>query len=157
MEVILAKPRGFCAGVKRAITIVRQALDKYGAPVYVLHEIVHNTPCHQGTGGKGRSLLKSWRKFPPAPWSFSAPTVFPWPPRSGPGSWACAPSMPPVRWFPRCTAGDAVEPAGLRCPGPWPQGAPGSGGYLRPCHRRGARGVQPGGGVPAPGRRSRGG
>lgn len=43
MHVILAKPRGFCAGVKRAITIVEQALDQYGSPVYVLHEIVHNT------------------------------------------------------------------------------------------------------------------
>src|SRR5688572_23917760 len=42
MEVILAQPRGFCAGVDRAIEIVERALDRYGAPVYVLHEIVHN-------------------------------------------------------------------------------------------------------------------
>jgi 4-hydroxy-3-methylbut-2-enyl diphosphate reductase len=42
LEVILAKPRGFCAGVERAIEIVERALKKYGAPVYVRHEIVHN-------------------------------------------------------------------------------------------------------------------
>jgi 4-hydroxy-3-methylbut-2-enyl diphosphate reductase len=42
MEIILAQPRGFCAGVVRAIEIVEQALEVYGPPVYVLHEIVHN-------------------------------------------------------------------------------------------------------------------
>lgn len=42
MEIILAAPRGFCAGVTRAIDIVEKALKKYGAPVYVRHEIVHN-------------------------------------------------------------------------------------------------------------------
>jgi len=42
-DVLLAAPRGFCAGVDRAIQIVEQSLEKYGAPVYVRHEIVHNT------------------------------------------------------------------------------------------------------------------
>ena len=42
-EVLLAEPRGFCAGVDRAIDIVEQALLKFGAPIYVRHEIVHNT------------------------------------------------------------------------------------------------------------------
>ena len=42
MEVVLAKPRGFCAGVVRAIDVVEQALEVFGPPVYVLHEIVHN-------------------------------------------------------------------------------------------------------------------
>jgi 4-hydroxy-3-methylbut-2-enyl diphosphate reductase len=42
LQVILAKPRGFCAGVVRAIEIVERALEKYGAPIYVRHEIVHN-------------------------------------------------------------------------------------------------------------------
>jgi 4-hydroxy-3-methylbut-2-en-1-yl diphosphate reductase len=42
MEVILAEPRGFCAGVKRAISIVELALKKFGSPIYVKHEIVHN-------------------------------------------------------------------------------------------------------------------
>src|SRR5882724_353713 len=42
MEVVLANPRGFCAGVDRAIEIVEVALARYGAPIYVRHEIVHN-------------------------------------------------------------------------------------------------------------------
>ena len=42
LEVILASPRGFCAGVDRAITIVEKALEKFGPPIYVRHEIVHN-------------------------------------------------------------------------------------------------------------------
>ncbi|MDP3481302.1 MAG: 4-hydroxy-3-methylbut-2-enyl diphosphate reductase [Desulfoprunum sp.] len=42
LEIVLATPRGFCAGVERAIETVRLSLNKYGAPVYVLHEIVHN-------------------------------------------------------------------------------------------------------------------
>lgn len=43
MDVLLARPRGFCAGVNRAIAIVNQALERFAPPVYVLHEIVHNT------------------------------------------------------------------------------------------------------------------
>ena len=42
MQVVLANPRGFCAGVDRAIEIVERALEKYGAPIYVRHEVVHN-------------------------------------------------------------------------------------------------------------------
>ncbi len=42
IKVLLAAPRGFCAGVERAIEIVKKSIDKYGAPVYVRHEIVHN-------------------------------------------------------------------------------------------------------------------
>ena len=42
LKIYLASPRGFCAGVKRAIEIVNKSLKKYGAPVYVRHEIVHN-------------------------------------------------------------------------------------------------------------------
>ncbi|MFP4385850.1 MAG: 4-hydroxy-3-methylbut-2-enyl diphosphate reductase, partial [Alphaproteobacteria bacterium] len=42
LQIVLAEPRGFCAGVHRAIQIVERALEKYGAPVYVRHEIVHN-------------------------------------------------------------------------------------------------------------------
>jgi 4-hydroxy-3-methylbut-2-enyl diphosphate reductase len=42
MQVVLANPRGFCAGVERAITIVERALEKFGAPIYVRHEVVHN-------------------------------------------------------------------------------------------------------------------
>jgi len=42
LTILIAAPRGFCAGVDRAIEIVERALEKYGAPVYVRHEIVHN-------------------------------------------------------------------------------------------------------------------
>ncbi len=42
MQVLLANPRGFCAGVDRAIEIVERALSMFGAPVYVRHEVVHN-------------------------------------------------------------------------------------------------------------------
>ena len=42
LNIILASPRGFCAGVDRAIEIVKKTLEKYGPPVYIRHEIVHN-------------------------------------------------------------------------------------------------------------------
>jgi 4-hydroxy-3-methylbut-2-enyl diphosphate reductase len=64
MEVILAKPRGFCAGVKRAITIVREALDKYGPPVYVLHEIVHNTHVIRELAEKGVVFVEALEDIP---------------------------------------------------------------------------------------------
>ena len=52
-ELELASPRGFCAGVDRAIEIVERALDLYGAPVYVRHEIVHNRHVVEGLRAKG--------------------------------------------------------------------------------------------------------
>ena len=64
MEVTLAKPRGFCAGVKRAITIVREALEKYGPPVYVLHEIVHNTHVIKELASKGAVFVESLEDVP---------------------------------------------------------------------------------------------
>lgn len=64
MEVILAKPRGFCAGVKRAITIVREALEKNGSPVYVLHEIVHNTHVINELAAKGAVFVESLEDIP---------------------------------------------------------------------------------------------
>ena len=42
LKILLTSPRGFCAGVDRAIEIVKKSLDKYGSPIYVRHEIVHN-------------------------------------------------------------------------------------------------------------------
>jgi 4-hydroxy-3-methylbut-2-enyl diphosphate reductase len=53
MRVVLAQPRGFCAGVVRAIDIVERALQKYGAPVYVRHEIVHNKAVVESLRAKG--------------------------------------------------------------------------------------------------------
>ena len=59
-EVLLAEPRGFCAGVDRAIEIVERALAKFGAPIYVRHEIVHNTYVVNDLRPRGRSSLRSW-------------------------------------------------------------------------------------------------
>ena len=63
----MAQPRGFCAGVVRAIEIVERALEKFGAPVYVRHEIVHNRHVVEKLERKGASLSKNWTKFPKAP------------------------------------------------------------------------------------------
>lgn len=64
MEIFLANPRGFCAGVKRAITIVNQALEKYGSPVYVLHEIVHNTHVVNSLAKKGAIFVETLEEIP---------------------------------------------------------------------------------------------
>jgi len=64
MEVILARPRGFCAGVNRAITIVNKALELYGPPVYVLHEIVHNTHVIGELAAKGAVFVEQLEDIP---------------------------------------------------------------------------------------------
>ncbi len=58
MKVILAQPRGFCAGVVRAIEIVERALEKYGPPVYVRHEIVHNKHVVESLKAKGARVRR---------------------------------------------------------------------------------------------------
>lgn len=65
MEVILAQPRGFCAGVVRAIEIVEGALAIHGAPVYVLHEIVHNQHVVQDLSDRGAIFVESLDEVPP--------------------------------------------------------------------------------------------
>lgn len=64
MELILANPRGFCAGVKRAISIVSKALELHGRPVYVLHEIVHNTHVIHELRGKGAVFVECLEDIP---------------------------------------------------------------------------------------------
>ena len=64
-EVLLAEPRGFCAGVDRAIEIVEQALDKFGAPIYVRHEIVHNTFVVNDLKTKGAIFIEDLADVPP--------------------------------------------------------------------------------------------
>ena len=59
MEVILAQPRGFCAGVVRAIEIVERALEIYGTPVYVLHEIVHNRHVVENLRNQGALFIET--------------------------------------------------------------------------------------------------
>ncbi len=104
MKVILAQPRGFCAGVVRAIEIVERALQKYGPPVYVRHEIVHNKHVVEslkakgarlrrgplrGAAGRGHDLQRPWRRQE----------------RRGRGGRRaiCRCSTPPARWSPRST------------------------------------------------------
>src|ERR1700736_5423629 len=65
MKVILAQPRGFCAGVLRAIEIVERALQKYGPPVYVRHEIVHNKHVVESLKAKGARFVEGLSEGPP--------------------------------------------------------------------------------------------
>ena len=71
MKVILAQPRGFCAGVVRAIEIVERALQKFGPPVYVRHEIVHNKHVVESLKAKGARFVEDLSEVPP-----NAVTIF---------------------------------------------------------------------------------
>ncbi len=64
-EVLLAEPRGFCAGVDRAIEIVERALAKHGSPIYVRHEIVHNTYVVNALKAKGAVFIEDLAEVPP--------------------------------------------------------------------------------------------
>jgi 4-hydroxy-3-methylbut-2-en-1-yl diphosphate reductase len=64
-EIVLAEPRGFCAGVDRAIEIVERALVKFGAPIYVRHEIVHNTYVVNDLKAKGAIFIEDLAEVPP--------------------------------------------------------------------------------------------
>ena len=64
LEVLLAEPRGFCAGVDRAIEIVERALAKFGAPIYVRHEIVHNTYVVNDLKTKGAIFIEELEDVP---------------------------------------------------------------------------------------------
>ncbi len=64
-EIVLAEPRGFCAGVDRAIEIVERALTKFGAPIYVRHEIVHNTYVVNDLKAKGAIFIEDLADVPP--------------------------------------------------------------------------------------------
>lgn len=64
LKILMAAPRGFCAGVDRAIQIVEQALNKFGAPVYVRHEIVHNRYVVESLRAKGAIFVKELDEIP---------------------------------------------------------------------------------------------
>ncbi|HET9653360.1 MAG TPA: 4-hydroxy-3-methylbut-2-enyl diphosphate reductase [Usitatibacter sp.] len=64
-EILLANPRGFCAGVDRAITIVERALQLHGAPIYVRHEIVHNKSVVEDLRAKGAVFVEELDEVPP--------------------------------------------------------------------------------------------
>jgi 4-hydroxy-3-methylbut-2-en-1-yl diphosphate reductase len=65
MEILLANPRGFCAGVERAIAIVEQALAVHGAPIYVRHEVVHNKYVVEDLKDKGAVFVEALSEVPP--------------------------------------------------------------------------------------------
>ncbi|MEZ5989292.1 MAG: 4-hydroxy-3-methylbut-2-enyl diphosphate reductase [Planctomycetota bacterium] len=78
MDVHLANPRGFCAGVERAIEIVERALERYGAPIYVRHEIVHNAVVVEDLRAKGAIFVDDVGAVPEGAWLvFSAHGVPP--------------------------------------------------------------------------------
>jgi 4-hydroxy-3-methylbut-2-enyl diphosphate reductase len=73
LRILIAAPRGFCAGVERAIEIVERAIQRYGAPVYVRHEIVHNRFVVDGLRAKGAVFVEELDEVPDgAPVIFSA-------------------------------------------------------------------------------------
>jgi len=65
MDILLANPRGFCAGVERAIAIVEQAIAQFGAPIYVRHEVVHNRFVVDGLQRKGAVFVEELDAVPP--------------------------------------------------------------------------------------------
>ena len=71
LTLLIAAPRGFCAGVDRAIEIVERAIERYGAPVYVRHEIVHNQYVVDGLRAKGAVFVEELAEVPD-----NAPVVF---------------------------------------------------------------------------------
>ena len=64
MQILLANPRGFCAGVERAIAIVERALEKFGAPIYVRHEVVHNKFVCDDLRAKGAVFIEELGEVP---------------------------------------------------------------------------------------------
>lgn len=64
MQILLANPRGFCAGVDRAISIVERALELYGAPIYVRHEVVHNRYVVEGLRQRGAVFVEDLHEVP---------------------------------------------------------------------------------------------
>ena len=102
LKILLAAPRGFCAGVDRAIQIVEQALTKFGAPVYVRHEIVHNRYVVDSLKAKGAVFVKELDEIPDTtqPVIFSAHGVAKAIPAAHKRG-ICSSSMRLVPWFRR--------------------------------------------------------
>ena len=76
LNLVLASPRGFCAGVDRAITIVEKALEIYGSPIYVQHEIVHNKHVVQRLRNEGAVFVENIDEIPEGSMQFIRPMAF---------------------------------------------------------------------------------
>lgn len=76
MQILLANPRGFCAGVDRAISIVERALEIYGAPIYVRHEVVHNRYVVNDLRERGAIFIEEISEVPDNAILISPHTVF---------------------------------------------------------------------------------
>jgi len=97
MKVLLANPRGFCAGVDRAIDIVERAIELFGRPIYVRHEVVHNTHVVDRLRGLGAVFVEELQEVPSGNTVISPLTASraPWRPKPGLADSPC--SMPPAR------------------------------------------------------------
>ena len=94
-EILLAQPRGFCAGVDRAIEIVERAIAMHGAPIYVRHEIVHNKYVVEDLKKKGAIFVEELEEVPAGNVIFSAHGVSK--PRDRPTCAGCAFTTQPAR------------------------------------------------------------
>ena len=103
MKIILANPRGFCAGVNMAIESLERALEFFGAPLYVYHEIVHNKYVVERFLRRGTVFVESLDEVPEGAPCSTAPRRLPPDPRPGPSAASSAPSTPPARSSRRST------------------------------------------------------
>jgi 4-hydroxy-3-methylbut-2-enyl diphosphate reductase len=102
MQIILANPRGFCAGVERAIAIVERAIEKFGAPIYVRHEVVHNKFVCDDLRAKGASSSTTSPKSRRQHRHLQRPRRLESRVRGEAERAASRSSTPPARWSPRC-------------------------------------------------------
>ena len=110
-RVLLAKPRGYCAGVDRAVQTVEQALDHYGAPVYVRKQIVHNLHVVRALEARGAIFVEENDEVPEGSIVvFSAHGVAPEVHEQAAAAQPARRSTPPARWSRRCTTRHAGSP-----------------------------------------------
>ena len=136
-EVLLAKPRGFCAGVDRAIEIVERALELHGAPIYVRHEVVHNKFVVDDLRAKGAMFVEELDEVPAGRHGdlLRARRVAGGA-RARPTRAASRSSTPPARWSPRCTSRSRkMRDAGPRDRDDRPRGPPRGRGHDGPVRR----------------------
>ncbi len=97
-RVLLAAPRGYCAGVDRAVIAVEKALEQYGPPVYVRHEIVHNKYVVQTLEKKGAVFVEQTEEVPRGTSSCSPRTASPPSSTRRPSAAGSPPSTRPAPW-----------------------------------------------------------